>query len=281
MIAALLLAAATTPPPIVFEVSSELVLLDAFVTRAGAPVTGLAADDFEVVEGGQECAVELVSPAEVPLAALLVLDISTSVAGAKLSQLQQASDAFVGGLGARDQALLLTFSHALQLRAPLSSDRSAIRSALGAVTAGGRSSVNDALFSALSLAPRLPGRPVVVVFSDGADTSSWLGPQSARRAARESDTLVFAVGPGAPSLCDLTALTGGRCFAAEGAELRTAFERIVSELHTRYLLRVTPRSSAPGWHEVRVRLKRVAGEVRTRPGYWRPHPPNARRPSAD
>lgn len=271
MIAALLLAAATLPPPpLVFESASEVVLLDAFVTRDGEAVTGLTADDFEIVEDGGVCPVELVSPAEVPLAALLVLDTSTSVAGAKLEQLERASLAFLAGLAPRDQALLLTFSHALQLQAPLTSDRGVIRRALSAVAAGGRTSVNDALFSALLVAPRLPGRPVVVVFSDGEDTSSWLGPGSALQAARESDTLVFAVGAGAHSLRELTSLTGGRCIAADGAGLREAFERVVSELRTRYLLRFTPHGTSPGWHRIRVRTRAAAADVRARPGYWRP-----------
>lgn len=276
MIPALLLAAALAQPPMVFESASEVVLLDAFVTRGGEPVTGLQARDFEVFEGGRRCDVELVAAADVPLAALLVLDTSGSVAGEKLEHLQRASAVFVGGLGPRDQALLLTFSHELKLRAPLTPDRDALLRALASVTGGGRTSVHDALFSALSLAPRLPGRPVVLVFSDGEDTSSWVGPESAQRAARESDTLVYAVGAGAPLLCSLTTLTGGRCLKADGAALQPAFERVLHELRTRYLLRVSPPSSGPGWHEIHVRLRTSDAQVRARAGYWRPRPGEAR-----
>ena len=273
MIGAVLLAAALAPQaPVVFEATSEAVLLDAFVTRGGEPVAGLAARDFEVLEQGRPCEVELVSPADVPLAALLLFDTSRSVAGPKLAHLQRASDAFVSGLGPRDEALLLTFSHDIRLRAPLSADRGAIRRALGALVADGRTSVNDALFSSLLLAPRLPGRPVVIVFSDGEDTASWVGPESALRAARESDTLVYAVGAGARFLCDLTTLTGGRCIADDGPDLQPAFERVLSELRTRYLLRVTPQTSKPGWHEIRVQLRHDGAHVRTRAGYWRPRP---------
>ena len=108
------------------------------------------------------------------------------------------------------------------------------------------------------------------MFSDGEDTASWLGPASALGAARESDTLVYAVGAGAPLLCGLTALTGGRCIANDGRGLQAAFERVLHELRTRYLLRVSPRSTGPGWHEIRVRLRRGDAQVRARAGYWRP-----------
>ena len=270
MIGALLLAAAVSQPPLAFATASEVVLLDAFVTRGGEPLAGLQAGDFEVLEHGRPCEVELVAPGDVPLAALLVLDTSSSLAGEKLTQLQRASAAFLAGLGRRDQALLLTFSHELRLRTPLTPDRDAVLRALATVTAGGRTSVHDALFSSLTLAPHLPGRPVVVVFSDGEDTASWLGPASALRAARESDTLVFAVGAGAPLLCGLTALTGGRCLADDGRGLQAAFERVLHELRTRYLLRVSPQSTTPGWHDIHVRLRRGDAQVRARPGFWRP-----------
>ncbi len=271
MIGALLLAAAVTQPaPIVFETSAEVVLLDAFVTRGGEPVSGLQAEDFEVLEGGERCEVQLVSPGEVPLAALLVLDTSRSVAGAKLSHLQRAVDAFVSGLAPHDQSLLLTFSQALQLRAPLSADRDAIRRALAGVVAGGRTSVYDAMLASLLMAPRLPGRPVVIVFTDGEDTSSWVGPESALRAARESETLVYAVGAGARLLADLATITGGRCIADEGSDLQASFVGVLHELRTRYLLRVSPGNSRPGWHEIKVRLRRGEADVRARQGYWRP-----------
>ena len=252
-------------------------LLDAFVTRGGEPVSGLTAADFEVREGGRTCEVELVSPAEVPLAAVLVFDTSRSLTGARLGQLQRASEALVSGLGPRDQAMLLTFTHALQRRTPLTPDREAIRRALAAAVADGRSSVHDALFAALLLAPRLPGRPVVIVFSDGEDTSSWIGPQTPLRLARESDALVFAVGAGARSLGELTAITGGGAIPADTGDLQAAFARVLHELRTRYLLRVTPQSSKPGWHEISVRLRRGDAEVRARSGYWRPEPERKRR----
>ncbi len=270
--AILLLAALTAQPPLVFETASEAVLLDVFVTRGGEPVSGLSAADFEVVEGSRPCEVELVSPAAVPLAAVLVFDTSRSVGGAKLEHLRSASDAFVSGLGPRDQAALVTFSHQTRLRAPLTTDREAVRRALSAVVAGGRTSVHDALFASLLMAPRLPGRPVVILFTDGEDTSSWLGLPAVVRAAREADTLVYAVGAGAGLLCELTSLTGGRCMADSGPGLQAAFERVLQELRSRYLLRVTPRNGKPGWHPIRVRLRREDAQVRARAGYWRPVP---------
>ena len=268
--AVLLLAALALQDPPVFEAASEAMLLDVFVTREGEPVSGLLARDFGVLEGGRPCEVELVSAAEVPLAALLVFDTSASVAGDKLQHLRRASDAFLSGLQPHDQALLLTFSHEIRQRAPLTADRDLLRRALDGVAAEGRTSVHDALFSSLLLAPRLPGRPVVLLFSDGEDTSSFVGMASVLRAARESDVLVYAVGAGATALCGLTAVTGGRCLADAGPGLQAAFERVLVELRSRYLLRVTPADGKPGWHPIQVQVWRSGVQVRARSGYWRP-----------
>jgi tight adherence protein B len=269
MIAALLLAAALAPQePPVFETTADAVLLDVFVTRDGEPLAGLSTSDFEVTEGGRRREIELVSPGDVPLAAMLVFDTSASVAGAKLENLRTASNAFLSGLGPRDGALLLTFSHGVHLKAPLTPDRDAVRRALASVVAGGRTSLHDALFMALLLSPRLPGRAVVVAFTDGEDTTSWLGAQSVLQAARESDTLVYAVGAGASALRAITAVTGGRFLEDDGAGLAPAFLRVQRELRTRYLLRFTPGDGKPGWRSIRVRLRRGEGDVRARPGYW-------------
>jgi VWFA-related protein len=203
---------------------------------------------------------------------MLVFDTSVSVAGRKLDHLRTASDAFLSGLRPGDGALLLTFSHGVRLRAPLTSDRDALRRALASVRAGGRTSLHDALFTALLLAPRLPGRPVVIAFTDGEDTTSWLGAPSVLQAARESDTLVYAVGAGATGLREIVAVTGGRPLEDDGPDLEAAFLRVQRELRTRYLLRFTPGDGKPGWRPIRVRLRRDQGEIRTRPGYWRTSP---------
>ena len=130
MIAAFLVAALLVPrEPLVFRADAEAVLLDAFVTRGGEPVAGLTAADFEVTEDGQRRAIELVPTGDVPLAAMLVFDTSMSVTGPKLEHLRTASGAFLAGLGPGDQALLLTFSHGVRLRAPLTPDRDAVHAA--------------------------------------------------------------------------------------------------------------------------------------------------------
>jgi hypothetical protein len=240
-----------------------------FVTLDGEPVRGLAADDFEVLDGGEPVPIELVPTDAVPLSAILVLDTSLSVSGRKLDELRQACDAFVRGLGSKDEAVLLTFSSTVRLRSGPGEARAAVQKALADTRAGGRTALFDALFTGLVMAPSLPGRPALLVFSDGVDTVSWTGGTDALDLARRSSTLVFAVGVASDLLQQVVDATGGRTLAFSGAGIEAAFVRVLDELRNRYLLRFDSAEGTPGWRRLEVKLTRARGELRHRPGYTR------------
>jgi VWFA-related protein len=261
------------PPPPVFSASTESVYLDVFVTRDGEPVRGLSADDFEVLDGGRRVAAELVPTEDVPTSAVLVLDTSVSVSGARLVQLREACAAFVRRLAPRDEALLLTFASTVALRAAAGADRADLERALAGTEAGGRTALFDAVFSGLLMAPTLPGRPVLVVFSDGVDTVSWTGGSDSLALARQSSTLVYAVGVASDLLQEVVDATGGRTLSDSGKGLDAAFLRVLDDLRHRYLLRFVPAEGGPGWRPVEVKLRHARADVRHRPGYQRrPNP---------
>jgi VWFA-related protein len=253
----------------VFRAASELVYLDVFVTRDGQPVRGLRPDDFEVLDRGRHVAVEMVPVEEVILSAVLVLDTSLSVSGRKLDHLRKACNAFVRGLGPRDEATLLTFSNAVRLRAGPGADRDSLERALAETRAGGRTALFDALFTGLMMAPPLPGRPVLVVFSDGVDTMSWSGGTDVLALAKESSTLVFAVGVASDFLQQVVEVSGGRTLADSGTGVEAAFLRVLDDLRHRYLLRFDSPDDASGWRPLEVKLKNERADLRHRLGYMR------------
>ena len=243
------------------------------MTRNGEPVRGLTADDFEVLDGGRRVRIDLVPTDAVPISAVLVLDTSLSVAGERLNQLRQACTAFVRALAPRDEAVLLTFSNAVHLRSPEGTGRAALEQALAQTRAGGRTALFDALFSGLLMAPSLPGRPALIVFSDGADTVSWTGGADSLALARQSSTLVYAVGVASDLLQEVVDATGGRTLSESGKGIGTAFLRVLDDLRHRYLLRFDPGAPAPGWRPLEVKLRHKHADLRYRPGYTRPPSP--------
>jgi VWFA-related protein len=264
--------AAADPQP-VFTARTELVRVDVLVTADGQPVKGLAAEDFEVLDGGVPQRVELVSYEQLPLNVVLALDLSESVAGERLAHLTEAGHAALQGMSRGDQVALVTFTHAVRLGARLTTDTAAVRRALADPWPGGDTSLVDATYAAMLVGESDVGRALVIVFSDGVDTSSWLRPQAVLDVARRSDAVVYGVtvrgAPASPFLREIAERTGGRQFEVESTkDLGAAFARILEEFRQRYVIGYTPRDvPAGGWHPLTVRVKRQRATVRARPGY--------------
>lgn len=288
----------------VFPTRVELVYVDVFVTKKDAPVSGLQAGDFRVEDNGVGQQVEVVARELVPTTAVLALDTSASVVGGKLVHLKEAARAFLAGLGERDEAALVTFSHKLELREDASRDVATVGAALDRVKARGGTALIDALYVCLKRRWGT-GRPLVVLFTDGQDSASWLENDDIVQAARESSALLHIVGTEplpdssrgpsrTPSLLMNRSLrmnrygavgemesgyvyllrraaeiTGGAYWPVESStSLRAAFLRILEASNARYVLRYEP-TGVPrvGRHRLKVSVKRRGVQVRARKEY--------------
>ena len=265
----LVTAVAAAQAPAVFRAEVELVRVEALVTRNGAPVRGLTAADFEVRDGGRLQTLEPIREEETPIDVVLVLDLSQSVGGAKLLALRDAASAFLDGLRPSanglepgpdaERAALLVFQEEVRLLEPLTPALDHVRRALQAVKARGSTALLDATYSGLRLLEPGPRRTVVVVFSDGLDSLSWLTPAQVVEAAARSEALVYAVvvreksDPENPFLREVTRATGGRVWTARSErELRARFLDVLDDIRSRYVLSYAPHGVAvSGWHAAR------------------------------
>jgi VWFA-related protein len=129
------------------------------------------------------------------------------------------------------------------------------------------------MFAAIGMTDPGDRRSLLIVFSDGLDTASWLQPDAVVRAAERSEVVIYAVSTSsarhAPGLLrQVTDSTGGQLLEVDSASLSTAFTRVLNEFRQRYVLSYTL-SSAPaaGWHRLDVRVKQRDLTVKTRAGY--------------
>jgi len=255
----------------VFRSGVEVVELDVSVTRGGRPVQGLTAADFALSDNGVAQQVASVTLDRLPLSVTLVLDTSESVAGDRLSHLIQAGEGLAAALRGDDRAALITFSNSVDARVPMTDDVAAIRASLASIKGGGATALLDAVQLALELQPHDRTRPLVLVFTDGQDTASWLTPDAVLDSARRVGVVVHAVRVASdPFLDRLVDASGGRTWSATSdRQLRELFTRALDEMRARYLLTYTPAGvRAPGWHELKVRLKTGRADVAARPGYF-------------
>lgn len=250
----------------------EAVRVDVLVTDGGQPVRGLQRGDFDVRDNGVPQEVDLVTFEQIPLNVILALDMSDSVAGDRLTRLRDAGSAVLTGLKPEDQAALVKFSHVVQLGTKLTNNLAAVRTALAESTGGGGTSLIDGTYAGITIGESDAGRALLIVFSDGLDTSSWLSAEKVLDAAKRSDVVAYAVAIRTAArpdfLRELTSLTAGNLFEVEKTErLEAVFTGILDEFRHRYLVSYTPRNVAPGgWHRLGVRVKRKA-TVKARPGY--------------
>jgi len=256
----------------VFSTKVEVVRADVLVTDNGRPVLGLGPADFEVVDNGVPQEVEFVSYDQIPLNVVLTLDMSESVAGERLEHLRSAGAALLAGLKRNDQAALVTFSNQIVLGASLTNDLGPLRQALDRVVGEGETSLVDGAYAGLTVGESDAGRALLIVFSDGLDTISWLSPAAVLDTAKRSDVVVYSVSVGrrkADFLRDLTSFSGGRLFEMERTtNLGATFMSILEEFRHRYLVSYTPRGvSRDGWHRLEVRLKGRRATIKARPGY--------------
>jgi VWFA-related protein len=254
-----------------FRSGVEIVALDVSVMRGGQPVIGLTASDFTLTDQGAPQTVESVTLAELPLSVVLALDVSSSVSGDRLAHLIEASDGLLRALREGDRAALLTFSQVLDVPVPLTADLTVIRTALRALRGSGATALRDAVQLALELRPRDQTRPLLLVFTGGKDTASWLSEESVLDSARRIGVVVHVVRVESDDFLDrLAANTGGRTWSATSdRQLRELFTKALEEMRARYLLTYTPKGvNRSGWHELKVKLKNANAEVMARPGYF-------------
>jgi VWFA-related protein len=278
----------------VFEARVQEVRVDVSVTKKGLPVRALQAEDFVVKDDGVPQDVELVDRSRTPTTVVLAMDRSASVSGAKLVGLRAAARGLLAGLGPRDEVVLLAFDHRIEVLQDATTDRAAIVDALDGLRTGGASAVVDAV--SLALERRWgTGLPLVVLFTDGQDSASWLENDDLLSAARESSALLHVVGTEgrglriAPSsrgagfapvldesgyvylLRRVAEATGGSYWGVDADEdLESAFRRVVEAANQRYVLRYEPRGvPGHGVHRLQVSVRRRGVEVRARREYVR------------
>jgi VWFA-related protein len=268
-----MVAAPQTPT---FSSRLEAVRVDVLVTEDGRPVRGLMPADFDVRDQGVPQTVDLVSFEQIPLNVVLALDASDSVSGDRLEHLRVAGRALLGRLAKADQAGLVSFNNAVDVRADLTGDAAHVQAALDDVKPAGETALVDGSYAAMVLA-QPPGanvrRGLVIVFTDGADTISWLTPDRVLDASRHTDAVVYGVivrsRNRASFLHELSERTGGGMVEIESTkDLADRFVAVLDEFRQRYLVSYTPRGvAAGGWHRLDVRIKGRKVAVKARAGY--------------
>jgi Ca-activated chloride channel family protein len=218
----------------------------------------------------------------------LVLDTSSSM-DTQMPLAKQAALDFISQLRPGDVAQVVSFDSRVEVLQPLTTDRALLAAAIQRLRAGGATSLYNAVYIVLNqLAKLRPDatdeirRDVIVVLSDGEDTSSLVSFEQVLDSAKRSQTVIYSIGLGldetAPptkrsdgefALRQLTRDTGGRLFLPKRpADLQGVYGQIASELTSQYVLGFLSTGKGQGWKRLSVRVLRPNLQARTRAGYY-------------
>jgi VWFA-related protein len=257
-----------------FSSRVDSVRVDVLVTAGGIPVTGLQAEDFEVRDNGALQSVRLLEAGSLALDVTVALDLSSSLEPGQFATLRNGVGLLLEALQPNDRAALLTFNQTVFQQQALTSDVSLVRAALEQADLWGGTALADAMYAGITLSEAAGRRPLLIVFSDGIDTTSWLSAGDVINAARRFETVVYAVSTAGsretPQLLrDVTSQTGGNLLHVTSRDFEASFIRILEEFRQRYLLSYTLGADpARGWHRIEVRVKRRGASVKARSGYF-------------
>jgi Ca-activated chloride channel family protein len=258
----------------------EVPIYATVIDSSGRLVPDLDKADFIVLDDGKPVELTTFSNAALPFTAVVMMDTSASMTN-NLDLLNRAAEQFLIRLHPVDKAQVGAFNDKIQLSGRFTNDRDELVAALDDLQFGNPTRLNDAIATSLDALQGVEGRRVILVFTDGEDTSSRTNFRTVLERARDEEVMVYAIGLESEYLQgtrmtrtrpsrDLRRIadeTGGGYFELKRtAELAPTFTRVAQELRSQYLLGFAPATLDGKLHKLEVRV-RASHSVRARRSY--------------
>ena len=291
----------------VVKLGTQLVTVPFNVTdKKNRYINDLSKEDIEVAEDGKPQQVfSFERQTDLPITIAMLIDISGSQSET-LPEERAAGQRFFRRVlrPKKDLGAVVTFEHESVLIQDLTSDIEKLYRALDdvrlpaqAATAGrrggtppinnsgvGSTALYDSVYSVSSdLLRREAGRRVIILVTDGEDTSSSVKLREAIERTWRSEIIVYSIGIGGSeygvdtgTLKKIASETGGRAFFPHSEDdLDKAYAQIDEDLRSQYVLAYTPSNSARdgSFRTIHVKVKTHNDlTVRHRRGYFAPNP---------
>jgi Ca-activated chloride channel family protein len=287
-------------PPVVSSASAgqfssrvDMVQVTVAVLHGRHFVHGLPREAFRVFEDDVRRPLTFFAAGQTPLELVVAVDVSSSMRKV-IGQVKENTSRFLAALPPGPQLTLLAFNDEPHVLADPSMPLEAQLGAIEPLAPYGMTSLYDVMLDCFDSLGQQVGRRAIVMFSDGEDTASRASCDTVARRAETSDAVLYILGHGEAlksadlkELCErLAEKSGGRAFfPRQAADLREAFDSILDEISSQYLLAYPPTAKAPDgkWHRIRVEVADGRYAVRARRGYRydaAPSPPGRFPPAA-
>jgi Ca-activated chloride channel family protein len=265
-----------------FRSSTQVVSLFATVTDAeNRLVPELTQEDFQVFDNDKPQKLLVFQSENQPITVVVMLDTSGSMTGS-ITLLKAAAEQFIMRLLPDDKAAVGAFNDKIELSSHFSSDRDALVTEARDLDFGNGTRLYDGIAEGLNQLQGVEGRKVVLVFTDGDDTSSRIGRGTVMDRARAEEVMIYAIGlqseyfdgtrnvrsrPDA-GLRKLADETGGGYFELKKtSDLGPTFSRVALELHSQYVLGFEAQQLDGKVHKLAVKMRQPGMTARARRSY--------------
>jgi len=187
---------------------------------------------------------------------------------------------FVRGLDKADSVAVYTFSRNLSRAAALTPDRAEALSGLRKAVAGDDTALYNTLLLTLRDASKVPGRKVVIVFSNGPDNASMVAPDDVRAVAEDEGIPIYVIStndvnkdPISSSVFKrIAGRTGGKAYWAKTWQKQVeAFDQIREDLGNSYTVTYYPAPNPnEGFRKINIQVLSDTARryrIQARPGY--------------
>jgi VWFA-related protein len=274
------------------RVISNLVPIPASVVdQKGTAVIGLKLEDFELHVDGQLKPISDMTRTETSVRLAMLFDNSGSLDMAREFEKQAARHFFRQVMRASDEAAIYSIASESYLAQPLTSDVQLLERTIESFgKPEGSTSLFDAIIEAAAYLRPYTGRRVLVIVSDGVETTSRSDFETTMQRVLAYDCQIFIVQTGLYDGANLRALaaerrmeqlsgqTGGAVYIPHSTiELNEAFQQIAADLAHQYVLSYYPGDERRDgrFHNIDLRIKsRKDVRVRARRGYYSPKASN-------
>ena len=269
-----------------FRSGTELVDLYVTVTdEEGRLVPNLTQESFAVFDDERPQEITFFDNDIQPITVVLMLDTSISTANV-MHLIFGGAEQFLIRMLPDDRARVGAFNDKIEIVPPtFVGDRDALIDELPDLDYGNETRLFDGIAASLDALRDIPGRRVVLVLTDGQDSSSQMGWDDVRDRAVAEEVMIYSIGleveyfDGARNrrtspdraLRRLAEATGGGYFLLEETdELGPTFTRVSQELHSQYVLGFVPDVRDGKEHELEVRVAERGMQARARRSYIAP-----------
>jgi len=187
---------------------------------------------------------------------------------------------FVRGLDRADSVAVYTFSRNLSRAALLTHEHGEAINGLRNSVAGDDTALYNCLLLTLRDAAKVPGRKVVIVFSNGPDNASMVAPDDVRAVAEDEGIPIYVISTNEVNKDPISSAafrriaqgTGGKAYWAKTWQRQVeAFENIREDMGNSYTVTYYPAANPnEGFRKITVEIASDPGKrfrVHARPGY--------------